>query len=183
MFGLCTILNYYLAYSLLKQVIRTYIGFYTPLYNDEWSCIFVLGISNLPISEIFPLYFGTVLTVWYLGFSFYQNNLKTVCLNHIDTYDALTSAINNRKHNEQVFCLVYFTGVMNRDLTLGLNIATNEFNNFLVTGIASSIVANRISYHFDIRGPSITIDTACSSALVSIHLGSQAIKSGECRIV
>ena len=72
---------------------------------------------------------------------------------------------------------------MNRDLTLGLNIATNEFNNFLVTGIASSIVANRISYHFDIRGPSITIDTACSSALVSIHLGSQAIKSGECRIV
>jgi acyl transferase domain-containing protein len=81
-----------------------------------------------------------------------------------------------------VFCLVYFTGVMNRDLSFGLNDASHEFNNFVVTGIAASIVANRISYHFDIRGPSMTVDTACSSALVSIHLGSQAIKSGECRV-
>ena len=71
---------------------------------------------------------------------------------------------------------------MNRDLSLGLSNANNEFNNFLVTGIASSIVSNRISYHFDIRGPSMTVDTACSSALVSIHLGSQAIKSGEYRM-
>ena len=82
------------------------------------------------------------------------------------------------EHNGHVICLVYFTGLMNRDLTLGLNDASHEFTNFLVTGMASSIVANRISYHFD-----ITVDTACSSALVSIHLGSQAIKSGECTLL
>jgi hypothetical protein len=87
------------------------------------------------------------------------------------------------EHNGHVICLVYFTGLMNKDLTLGLNDASHEFTNFLVTGMASSIVANRISYHFDIRGPSITVDTACSSALVSIHLGSQAIKSGECTLL
>jgi len=89
----------------------------------------------------------------------------------------MKSMIENNGH---VICLVYFTGLMNRDLTLGLNDASHEFTNFVVTGMASSVVANRISYHFDIRGPSITVDTACSSALVSIHLGSQAIKSGEC---
>jgi hypothetical protein len=87
------------------------------------------------------------------------------------------------KNNGHVICRLYYTGVMNRDLTIGLNDALHEFNNFLVTGMASSIVANRISYHFDIRGPSITVDTACSSALVSIHLGSQAIKSGECTLL
>ena len=88
----------------------------------------------------------------------------------------MKSMIENNGH---VICLVYFKCVMNRDLTIGLIDAPHEFNNFLVTGMASSIVANRISYYFDIRGPSITVDTACSSSLVSIHLGSQAIKSGE----
>ena len=91
----------------------------------------------------------------------------------------MKSMIENNGH---VICLVYFTGVMNRDLTIGLTDASHEFNNFLVTGMASSIVANHISYHFDIRGPSLTVDTACSSALVSIHLGSQAIQCGECTL-
>jgi acyl transferase domain-containing protein len=91
----------------------------------------------------------------------------------------MKSMIENNGH---VICLVYFTGVMNRDLTIGLSDASHEFNNFLVTGMASSIVANHISYHVDIRGPSLTVDTACSSALVSIHLGSQAIQCGECTL-
>lgn len=67
---------------------------------------------------------------------------------------------------------------MNNDLLLGLPNARNEFNNFLVTGIASSITSNRISFHYDLLGPSLTVDTACSSALVSVHLGCQAIQTG-----
>ena len=38
-----------------------------------------------------------------------------------------------------------------------------------MTGNASSIAANRLSYVFDLRGPSMTIDTACSSSLVARH--------------
>lgn len=76
------------------------------------------------------------------------------------------------------------TGVMNRDLIMGCNEApATEYNNFVVTGLSSSIISNRISYHFDLRGPSITVDTACSSALVSIHLGSQAMRSGKCKSI
>jgi len=38
-----------------------------------------------------------------------------------------------------------------------------------MTGNASSIAANRLSYVFDLHGPSMTIDTACSSSLVAFH--------------
>ncbi|WP_367839686.1 type I polyketide synthase [Tsukamurella pulmonis] len=47
------------------------------------------------------------------------------------------------------------------------------------TGSALSVIANRVSYAFDLRGPSVTIDTACSSSLVSIHLACRSLRSGE----
>lgn len=47
------------------------------------------------------------------------------------------------------------------------------------TGAPSSL-ANRVSYHLDLRGPSIPIDTACSSTLVATHLGVQALRNGDC---
>lgn len=43
-----------------------------------------------------------------------------------------------------------------------------------------SSIANRVSYTFDFHGPSICIDTMCSSSLTSIHLACESIKNGEC---
>lgn len=48
------------------------------------------------------------------------------------------------------------------------------------TGTSRSILSNRISYIFDLHGPSVTIDTACSSSLVAIHQGIQAMQAGDC---
>ena len=46
------------------------------------------------------------------------------------------------------------------------------------TGTALAILANRISYIFDLHGPSVTVDTACSSSLVALHYAVEAIRSG-----
>jgi acyl transferase domain-containing protein/NADPH:quinone reductase-like Zn-dependent oxidoreductase/acyl carrier protein/short-subunit dehydrogenase len=48
-----------------------------------------------------------------------------------------------------------------------------------MTGNTGSIAANRISYVFDLRGPSMTVDTACSSSLVALHQACQSMRHGE----
>ncbi|KAI1772330.1 hypothetical protein F4818DRAFT_444554 [Hypoxylon cercidicola] len=50
---------------------------------------------------------------------------------------------------------------------------------YQATGISSSMLSNRVSWFYDLRGPSITIDTACSSSLVGLHLGCQSLLNGE----
>lgn len=48
------------------------------------------------------------------------------------------------------------------------------------TGSAYSLAANRLSYVFDLHGPSLAVDTACSSSLVATHLACQSLRNGEC---
>jgi polyketide synthase 13 len=50
---------------------------------------------------------------------------------------------------------------------------------YAITGNQSAIIANRVSYFFDFRGPSVTVDTACSASLVAAHQGVRALRSGE----
>ncbi|WP_366554983.1 SDR family NAD(P)-dependent oxidoreductase [Aquibaculum sediminis] len=47
-----------------------------------------------------------------------------------------------------------------------------------MTGNTLSIISNRISYFFDLRGPSFTLDTACSSSLLALHQAATAIRAG-----
>lgn len=47
------------------------------------------------------------------------------------------------------------------------------------TGGSSSIAANRVSYCFDLRGPSVAVDTACSSSLVAMHMACESIWRGD----
>ncbi|WP_178133513.1 type I polyketide synthase [Vineibacter terrae] len=49
----------------------------------------------------------------------------------------------------------------------------------MMTGNTLSIISNRISYCFDLRGPSFTVDTACSSSLVAMHVALEAIRDGK----
>lgn len=48
------------------------------------------------------------------------------------------------------------------------------------TGAATSVAAGRLSYVYDLRGPSIAVDTACSSSLVAVHQACTALRGGEC---
>ena len=50
------------------------------------------------------------------------------------------------------------------------------------TGSAHSIAANRISYCLNLTGPSIAMDTACSSALTAVHIACEHILAGHCNV-
>ncbi|GAB1215367.1 Polyketide synthase-like protein Preu9 [Aspergillus terreus] len=51
---------------------------------------------------------------------------------------------------------------------------------YAFTGAGTSILANRISYIFNLQGPSLTVDTACSSSMYALQLAVNAIRAGDC---
>jgi acyl transferase domain-containing protein len=49
----------------------------------------------------------------------------------------------------------------------------------MLVGNGNAMVSNRISHFFDLRGPSMTVDTGCSASMVALHLACQGIRTGE----
>ncbi|MFK8017571.1 MAG: SDR family NAD(P)-dependent oxidoreductase [Gammaproteobacteria bacterium] len=79
--------------------------------------------------------------------------------------------------------------VAGRDVGVYVGISSNDYaqmsgagwpDAYSNIGVSFSIAANRLSYVFDLHGPSQAIDTACSSSMVAIHQACQAISRGEC---
>ncbi|KAI1212191.1 polyketide synthase [Annulohypoxylon truncatum] len=68
-----------------------------------------------------------------------------------------------------------FTADFNRNLYKD----TLDLPTYYATGAEKAILANRISYHFDLRGPSITLNTACSGGLVAMHQACRSLRDGE----
>ncbi|AMW13429.1 polyketide synthase [Streptomyces qaidamensis] len=48
-----------------------------------------------------------------------------------------------------------------------------------MTGVNRGVIANRVSYHLGLRGPSLTVDSAQSSSLVAVHLACESLRAGE----
>lgn len=75
-------------------------------------------------------------------------------------------------------CAVY-AGISSLDYgTRGLDDLAS-MSSHSMTGNTLSIAANRLSYIFDLHGPSLAIDTACSSSLVALHHACRALQTGE----
>ena len=72
-----------------------------------------------------------------------------------------------------------FVGVAGMDYGNRILDDLNSIDPYSATGNSLSIASNRVSYLFDLRGPSMSVDTACSSSLVALHQAVQALQSGE----
>ncbi|HEX8245629.1 MAG TPA: beta-ketoacyl synthase N-terminal-like domain-containing protein, partial [Longimicrobium sp.] len=49
-------------------------------------------------------------------------------------------------------------------------------------GSAHDFLATRVSYKLDLRGPSLAVQTGCSTSLVAVHLAAQSLLRGECEL-
>lgn len=72
-----------------------------------------------------------------------------------------------------------FVGVSTHDYGLLTSSDLESAEAWTTTGAAGSVVANRLSYAFDLRGPSMALDAACSSSLVAVHQAIRSLRSGE----
>ncbi|XP_041824222.1 phenolphthiocerol/phthiocerol polyketide synthase subunit C [Melanotaenia boesemani] len=75
-----------------------------------------------------------------------------------------------------------YIGLMNRDYEMLRNDSPGTVTHYNGTGTAMSVAANRISFTFNLTGPSFAIDSACSSSLVALHVACHAIKQGDCEM-
>lgn len=74
----------------------------------------------------------------------------------------------------------YTVGVFVGVTKNGFEQIKNQTNKYFNPHTSFSSIANRVSYFFDFHGPSIAIDTMCSSSLVAVHQACEAIRNGAC---
>ncbi|HKQ08266.1 MAG TPA: type I polyketide synthase [Blastocatellia bacterium] len=96
------------------------------------------------------------------------------------TWEALEDAgiIPDRLAGSDTGVFIGATTVDYEDIQYHLRDRT-EIDFHVATGTARSVLSGRVSYTFDLLGPSLTVDTACSSSLVAAHLACESLWNGE----
>jgi acyl transferase domain-containing protein/SAM-dependent methyltransferase len=73
-----------------------------------------------------------------------------------------------------------YIGMGNADYGRAIFTRRDLIDPYFATGTVLSVAAGRISYTLGLTGPALTVDTACSASLASLHLACQALRLGEC---
>lgn len=76
-----------------------------------------------------------------------------------------------------------YSGSFSRDYATMLDHDPDSQPKYRATGTSAAMLANRVSWFFDLTGPSANIDTACSSSLIALDLTCQSIWSGDSTMV
>ncbi|UMB67478.1 type I polyketide synthase [Mycobacterium paraterrae] len=72
------------------------------------------------------------------------------------------------------------TGVFAGLMTQGYGMfSAKPVEGFRLTGQLSSVASGRVSYVLGLEGPAVSVDTACSTSLVTLHMAAQSLRSGE----
>ncbi len=96
-------------------------------------------------------------------------------------WEAMESAHIRPSTLESSDCGVYI-GISGLDYGMRLLDDLSSMGAHSMTGNTLSIAANRLSYVFNLHGPSLAIDTACSSSLVALHQACTALVTGQTQV-
>jgi acyl transferase domain-containing protein len=77
---------------------------------------------------------------------------------------------------------VYVTG-FNHDQRDALHTDPEATARHMIAGVSNTFLSNRVSWFYDFKAHSVTIDTACSSSMVGLHLAVQSLRSRESEMV
>ncbi|KAL5040990.1 hypothetical protein BDW71DRAFT_212552 [Aspergillus fruticulosus] len=72
-----------------------------------------------------------------------------------------------------------YAAVFSREYRDGIIRDEDKLPRLLPTGTGDAMFSNRVSHFFDLRGPSLTLDTGCSGGLVAFHEGVKSLRTGE----
>ncbi|PYC78533.1 3-ketoacyl-ACP reductase [Streptomyces tateyamensis] len=75
-----------------------------------------------------------------------------------------------------------FVGAEVHEYGVRVHEAPEGLDGYLMTGNAPSVASGRVAYVLGLEGPAVTVDTACSGSVVSLHLAAQALRRGECSL-
>lgn len=78
--------------------------------------------------------------------------------------------------------IAVFVGVSTQDYRKHLEHSGQDVNPLVATGMAVSMLANRVSYFYNFKGPSDITDTACSSSFMALHRAVQSIREDGCEM-
>ncbi|KAI2926550.1 hypothetical protein CBS147321_7160 [Aspergillus niger] len=92
-------------------------------------------------------------------------------------WECMENAGQTGWNGKDIGCYVGVFGEDWHELTAKETLSTPRVHAFANGGFTLS---NRVSYHFDLKGPSATIMTACSSSLTALHEACQALHEGSC---
>ncbi|MBT3152349.1 polyketide synthase docking domain-containing protein, partial [Streptomyces sp. CHD11] len=75
-----------------------------------------------------------------------------------------------------------FVGVMYTGYASTVSATATGIEGYAMTGMLTSVASGRISYALGLEGPTVSMDTACSASLVSVHHAVAALRGGECSL-
>ncbi|TVY20219.1 Highly reducing polyketide synthase FUM1 [Lachnellula arida] len=92
-------------------------------------------------------------------------------------WETLENSGETNWRGENVGCYI---GVFGEDWLETQLRDTQEMGSYRITGHGDYVLANRVSYEFDFKGPSLVIKTGCSSSLIGLHMACDALRNGDC---
>jgi acyl transferase domain-containing protein/enoyl-CoA hydratase/carnithine racemase len=150
---------------------RAYADWYNPDPSHPHTSYSKWGGFLDSIDSFDPLFFG-ISPVEAEFIDPQQRIFLEECWKTIESAGYAPSTLSNRS------CGVY-VGCTSGDYARLLAADGQDTAGAAFMGTSNAILAARISYYLNLKGPAVAIDTACSSSLVAVHLACASIRSGE----